>query len=178
MATFVHIANARDALHIYRNGLKPRRARFTSAGDVAEVHRVVFCEPVVPNFQATFQWLRELKRGGYRTAVGVQFRIDDGQEVWFGRYGKPHERMTAADAVGRYMSMPDSRGYEVLVPRRVAPREIMRVRDVPQLMGWRFFPESKNTGTTWWPSLKGEIKRRRVIASINRKDSRELRGRE
>ena len=25
-------------------------------------------------------------------------------------------------------------------------------------MGWRFFPNSKNTGTTWWPRFKGEIK--------------------
>ena len=74
------------------------------------------------------------------------------------------------------MRAVDPRGLEVLVPCRVMPSEIVQIRDVPQLMGWRFFPDSKNTGVKWWPSCKGEIKRRRVIASINRKDSREARG--
>ena len=143
MASFVHIADAWDAVHIRRSGLKPRRAQFTVADEVSEVHRVMYCVPVVANFQATFQWLRELKRGGHRTTVGVQFRIDDSQEVWLGRYRKHHERMTAAEAVGRYMRSVDPRGLEVLVPRRVTPREIVRIRNVPQLVGWRFFPGSK-----------------------------------
>jgi hypothetical protein len=175
MATFVHIADARQAPHIRRNGIKSHRARFAVSIDVTEVHRVVFCVPVVANFQATFQWLRELKRHGHRTAVGVQFRVDDSQEVWFGHYYRPHDLITAAEAVGRYMKIDDPRGFEILLPRRVKPQDIMRVREVPQLMGWRFFPGSKNTGTTWWPRNKGQIKVRRVVASLNRKDASERR---
>jgi hypothetical protein len=71
------------------------------------------------------------------------------------------------------MKSPDQRGLEVPVPRRVAAREILRVRNIPQLMGWRFFPESKNTSTTWLP-WKGAIKRRRVLASLDRKEDREV----
>jgi hypothetical protein len=177
MAVFMHITNAQDAANIRRNGLKPRLAMIALAAGTLEERRVVFCVPIVADFQATFQWLRELKRRGHRTAVGVQFRIDDRQEVWLGHFGQPHERLSAAEAVGRYMKTVDPRGLQVLVPRRVTRSEIMRIRKVPQLMGWRFSPNSKNTGTTWWPRFKGGIKVRRVMASLNRKDKRASSGR-
>ena len=33
-------------------------------------------------------------------------------------------------------------GWEVLVPRRIAAREIHRVRRLPQVLGWRYWPEA------------------------------------
>jgi hypothetical protein len=174
MATFMHVTDARIAASVQRSGLKPFLTKILLDDGAAQVHRAVYCVPVVANFQATFQWLRELKRAGYRTAVGVQFRIPDRQEVFFGKFNKPHLRLSAAEAIGLYMKSPDQRGLEVLVPRRVTAREILRVRNIPQLIGWRFFPESKNTGTIWLP-WKGAIKRRRVLASLNRREDREYR---
>ena len=174
MAVFVHIADQRDAPQIRRGGIQARKAWVPVDGSWKQM-RVVFCVPVVPSFQATFQWLRELKRGGYRTSVGVQFRIPDSQQVLYGYYGKPHELLTAAEATSRYLNIPDPRGWEVLLLEKVAPTEIMKIRDLPQLVGWRFFPKSKNTGCTWWPTRKGELNRWRVVASINRKDNRERR---
>jgi hypothetical protein len=174
MATFMHVTDARIAASVQRNGLKPFLTKIMMENGNVGMHRAVYCVPVVANFQATFQWLRELKWRGRRTAVGVQFRIPDRQEVFFGKFNKPHLRLSAAEAIGLYMKSPDQRGLEVLVPRRVTAREILRVRNIPQLMGWRFFPESKNTDTIWLP-WKGQIKRRRVLASLNRKEEREYR---
>jgi hypothetical protein len=142
MATFMHIADARAAATIRRSGLLTALARVPMHGTVLDI-RAVYCVPVVKSFQSTFQWLRELKRGGYRTAVGVQFRIDDRQGVLLGRYGKPHVRLSAAEAVGRYMNSPDPRGLEVLVPRTIKPGELVRIRQIPQVVGWRYFPEAK-----------------------------------
>jgi len=31
----------------------------------------------------------------------------------------------------------------VIVPRRIEPKEIHRVRALPQLTGWRYFPSAK-----------------------------------
>jgi hypothetical protein len=46
--------------------------------------RGVFCVPVVPNFQSTFQWLRELRGRGYSRLRGIKFRIDDGESIFVG----------------------------------------------------------------------------------------------
>jgi len=33
-------------------------------------------------------------------------------------------------------------GVQVLVPRRIIPKEILRVRNLPQLVGWRHYPDA------------------------------------
>jgi len=33
-------------------------------------------------------------------------------------------------------------GYEIVVPRAIPARDIHRVRHVPQVVGWRYFPGS------------------------------------
>jgi hypothetical protein len=40
------------------------------------------------------------------------------------------------------MHVEDARGYEVIVPRAIAPGEIRRTRGVPQVVGWRYFPDA------------------------------------
>jgi len=55
--------------------------------------------PVVANFQMTFQWLRELKRRGYRLARGIQFRIDDTEAVFIGHYNQVPQEMTVAQSI-------------------------------------------------------------------------------
>ena len=36
----------------------------------------------------------------------------------------------------------DARGYEVLIPRKIDPAEIRGVRHVPQVVGWRYWPDA------------------------------------
>jgi hypothetical protein len=51
--------------------------------------------------------------------------------------------MSAAEAVSEFSNAEDARGWEVVIPRRIAAAELHRVRRLPQVIGWRFFPESK-----------------------------------
>jgi hypothetical protein len=121
MATFIHIADERMACRIRRGGV--RATQFAALRDAAAPHRGVFCVPVVANFQMTFQWLRELKRRGHRLACGVQFRINDMEEVFVGHYNQAPQGMTAAQSVAFFLQAEDARGLQVIVPRAIAARE-------------------------------------------------------
>src|SRR5260370_21392813 len=109
MATFIHIADERVARRSLRGGI--RATVFTSPDRhmVASPRRGVFCVPVVPNFQSTFQWLRELKRRGYSRLCGIQFRIDDGESVFVGYYSQCPQKITAAQSVAFFLLCDDPR---------------------------------------------------------------------
>lgn len=134
---FVHLTPESRAALIRRNGIaRPRRPN--------GVHpRGVFAVPVTRDFYVTHQWLRELKRGGQGAVAGVYFRIPDDEPVWVGHYGRAHHEMTAAAAGAVFSEAEDRRGWEVVIPRRIAAKEIHRVRSLPQVVGWRYHPESK-----------------------------------
>ena len=156
MASFIHLTDARHANKLYRNGIRPAQS-----GDHA---RAVFCVPVVANFQTTFQWLRELRRRGFRKMCAIQFKIPDAEIVSVGRYAQPHIDMTAAEAVATFRRLDDARGFEVLIVRAIKPKEITRLRSVPQVVGWRYYPEAKGKLPLW--PRKGEIKGSRIRRSI------------
>jgi len=141
MATFVHLAPEKVAARIRKNGIDPSVGKRPDPGAAARP-RAVFSMPVTPNFYVSHQWVRELKQGGQRTLVGVYFRVKDQEEVLVGHYGTPHVRVTAAEAVRIVRDARDARGYEVLIPRRIDPHEILRVRALRQGIGWRYWPES------------------------------------
>ncbi len=96
--------------------------------------------PVTQNFFVSHQWLRELKCKGGGTISGVYFRIPDEEMVWVGHYNKPHRQMTAAEAAALMMADEDREGYEVIIPRRIEKNEIHRIKDLPQVVGWRYYP--------------------------------------
>ncbi|HEX8263010.1 MAG TPA: hypothetical protein VF547_09065 [Allosphingosinicella sp.] len=153
MPVFVHLTSHRNLRSIRRGGIR--------AGRSAGVHAL----PVTRNFQISHQWLRELRRGGGGTVFGVYFRIRDDEPVEIGHYHRPHRPMTAAEAVAvmleaesndpgaarvadsgsraiaRGRVLPSSpEGFEVLIPRPIAPAEILRVKALPQVVGWRYRP--------------------------------------
>ncbi len=157
---FVHLApdNSREAIR--RSGLKPRRIRQPWQ---AGYERVVFAVPVTDNFYLSHQWLRELKRRGTRTLVGVYVRISDDQPVLVGHYNRNHVEMTAAEAVRVFFNQDDLEGFEVLIPRKIEPGEIHRIAEVPQLIGWRYFPAAKGRKPCGCPfCTKGDIRSRRI----------------
>lgn len=99
--------------------------------------------PVVPDFATSLQWVRELRRRGRGPIVGVAFRLPDDEPVWVGRYSQPHRATTAAEALALFAQPGNRLGREVIIPRRVEAREIHRIRRLPQVVGWRYFPEAK-----------------------------------
>lgn len=136
MAMFVHFAPQRRIKSILRSGIaRLRRGWNGSPGGI-------FSLPVTQNFYATHQWLRELRRFGRGTQVAVYFRIPDEEPVWFGHFGQSHLQMPADDAVSAMMHGPQVDGFEVIIPRKISAREIHRVKALPQIVGWRYFPGS------------------------------------
>ncbi len=143
MATFVHLAPESALSAIRRNGIST--ARFTLGTDRV---KGVFCFPVQPDFFFTHQWLRELRRRSREKLCGVYFRLPDLEPLRVGHYLGPHEIMTAAEAAKRLRA--DFRlGMEAIVLRRVGRDEIVRIKHLPQLIGWRLFPEAKGMRPLW-----------------------------
>lgn len=159
MPVFVHLTSHRNVPSIRRGGIALRKRRFRPRG--------VYALPVTPNFYVSHQWLRELRRSGAGTVVGVYFRVPDDEPVEVGHYDSVHVPMTAAEAVALLLAaerrdptvererdrnsravqrgrrLPSSpEGYEVVIPRRIEPSEIVRVKSLPQVVGWRYRPRA------------------------------------
>jgi hypothetical protein len=67
----------------------------------------------------------------------VDFLIPDDEEVPAWHYSTPHVAMTAAEANGVILHADDPRRDEVVIPRKIEPRELRRTRRVPQIVGCR-----------------------------------------
>ncbi len=135
MPTFVHITCEVVAKKAKTGGLKPNRKSNRSTTGV-------FAMALTPNFQITHQWVREVKQWRRGTMVGVYFKIPDSEMVWIGRYNQEHRQVTAAEAASMVMAETTMTGIEVIIPRSIHPKEIIRVRILPQLVGWRHYPEA------------------------------------
>lgn len=120
---------------IRKNGIKPGKVNWRA-------HQGVFAVPVTPHFYYTYQWVRELRRNGTKIFTAVQFRIDDSQEVEFGRYNLEHVKMSAAESVRTFLEDANPHGFEVIIPRAILRKEIHRFFTPPQVVGWRYFPGS------------------------------------
>jgi len=134
MARFVHLTHESAAKKIQRTGIRRNRTRFGVVG--------VYATPVMPNFYATHQWLRDLKRRGHRVIVGVYFKIPDEEVVMVGHYNNSHRSVMAAEAVDIVTRASDPRGYEVVIERSISPKEIHKIRGLPQVVGWRYNPDA------------------------------------
>jgi hypothetical protein len=162
MTTFVHIADERDGLAIKRSGLRLPRVPEHLRGNRP---LGVFAMPVVPDFMITHQWVRELKKRGFKVAVGVYFTVPDGEQVWAGLYQSDKQQVSAAQA-SAYLSRERTLGYEVIIPRSIAPSEIRGVRGLPQVVGWRHFPDAHRQGIFCGCQycMRGQIKSRGIRA--------------
>jgi hypothetical protein len=137
MPVFVHLTAESLISLIRRNGIRRLcRPRGDFPGGV-------FAVPVTRNFYVSHQWLRELRRRNQSPIAGVHFRIADEEPVWVGHYNQAHCWMSAAEATSEFMAAEDARGWEVVIPRRIAASEIHKTRRLPQVVGWRFAPSAK-----------------------------------
>lgn len=159
MPVFVHLTPHGNVPAIRRGGIRLVKRGWRPRG--------VYAMPVTRNFYVSHQWLRELRRSGGGTIVGVYFRVPDDEPVEVGHYNSHVVTMTAAEAVAlmleaeqrdpavareadrqskavqRRRRLPSSpEGYEVVIPRRIQPSEIIRVRALPQVVGWRYHPRA------------------------------------
>lgn len=132
MPTLVHLADERETASIKRNGLK-----------IGKHQQGIFCMPVMPNYYLSHQWLRELKRGGARTFVGVYFKLHSNTKIFAGKYNEEHKNITLGTAIKEIQSMEDPLDYEIIIDRKIAAKEIEKIKGLPQNLGWRYMPASK-----------------------------------
>ncbi len=134
MAVLVHIAPEQATASILEAGIR--------ATKLADGRRAVFCMPVLPNYFLSHQWLRELRRGRGRNLVGIDFRLSSSEPVLLGHYGNPHVETTIGASIATITAHPDPRGWEVLVLRSIQRREILGVRALHKVVGWRYQPDA------------------------------------
>lgn len=142
MPLLVHIAPENKANAIRRNGVAPSRLRGALNGH-ADVDRLVWAYPVLPSYTLTHSWARELKRQGATTLVAVTFRVADDERVFASHFAESPVAMTAAEAVGIIQAAEDARGYQIMLPRRIRPWEIVRIQTLPRAVGWRYWPQAR-----------------------------------
>ena len=135
MAMFVHLTAEKNLSRILRNGISRLRKKPT-------LPHGIFAMPVTRNFYVSHQWLRELRRGRQSPIAAVYFRIPDNAEVWVGHYNQAHQKMQAAQALALLARQANAEGYEVIVPRKITHAQIHRVKRLPQVVGWRYYPGS------------------------------------
>jgi hypothetical protein len=163
MATLVHLTSATRLRRILRAGIKPEATGFGASG--------VFAMPVTPNYVVSHQWTRELRKWGRGRIVAVYFRVPDDEPVKVGRYNRPHEDMTAAQAVATLMRQgDDALGYEVIIPHGIPPQAITRTRLISSRVGWRHYPGAHSRRPCGCPACvtRGEYNSRRLREKYER----------
>ncbi len=158
MPTLVHLADAKEAKKILKNGIKP--------GKYAPG---VFFMPVSQDFFGSHQWLRELKRRRVKTFVGIYFRLNSKEEVWYGHFNEKHTQGHLGEGIRDFLNREDRLGYEFLIERKIEPAEITKVRHLPQGVGWRYVPHShrkENLCVCPMCISSGEINARKKINKV------------
>ena len=137
MAVFVHLFDAKNRAAIARGGIRQSRC------NVNGVRRGVYATPQLADHLVTHQWMRELRRVDGRVVLAVRFRIPDDELVYIGKYNEDHLEVTASRAIDTARAHEDPLGLEVVIPRSIDRREIVKVYKPPKVAGWRYYPASR-----------------------------------
>ena len=160
MPTLVHLADERETSSIKKNGIK-----------IGKHRQGIFCMPVLTNFYLSHQWLRELKRSGVKTFVGVYFKMDSKTKVYAGRYNQDHRHIELGEAIKEIQTIEDPLGYEIIIDRKIEAKEIDKIKSLPQNIGWRYKPRAnglKPCGCDY--CIKSTIKGNRVRQKYDPKE--------
>lgn len=161
MPTLVHLADEREAANIKRNGIK-----------IGKQRQGIFCMPVLQNFYLSHQWLRELKRRGVKTFVGVYFKVDSRTKVFAGKYNTEHKNIELGQAIKEIQTMDDPLGYEIIIDRKVEAKKIEKIKSLPQNIGWRYKPRANGEKPCSCDyCIKSTIKANRIREKYGRKES-------
>jgi len=137
MAVFVHFTEENNKESIIKNGIKLVTIHYEN------INKGVFCMPVIPDFYATHQWVRELKQ--YKSGneiIAVYFKIPDEELVFCGKYNEAIIETKASDSHNKFINLDDKMGFQTIIKRKILPNEIKKIKNIPQIIGWRHFPKS------------------------------------
>jgi hypothetical protein len=151
MPLLVHITAEKNVRSMKRTGIKQGLAG-------------VYCMPVLQDYFISHQWLREMKRHRPGMLVAVYFRVSSQELVRVGHYSARSQQVTLAEAIQTIMTVADPQGYQIIIPRSIAPEEIHKVCHLRQIVGWRYMPYSHGKPFCTCPSCirRGQIKGRKL----------------
>jgi len=161
MPTLVHLADERETSNIKRNGIK-----------IGKFRQGIFCMPVMQSFYLSHQWLRELKRRGVKTFVGVYFKVDSKTKVFAGKYNSEHRHIELGQAIKEIQTIDDPLGYEIIIDRKIDAKKIEKIKNLPQTIGWRYKPRANGQKPCSCDyCIKSTIKANRIREKFNSKES-------
>ena len=137
MAIFVHFTEEKNKSSIIKNGIKLQKIHYEN------INKGIFCMPVIPDFYATHQWVRELKQ--YKSGneiVAVYFKIPDEELIFCGKYNEEIIKLKASNTHNKFMNLEDKMGFQAIINRKIFPNEVTKIKGIPQIIGWRHFPKS------------------------------------
>jgi hypothetical protein len=147
MARYVHLTDEKNVNAILKNGVKTSKIHYEKPINA------VFCMPIIDDFYATHQWLREMKRrrsGG--EIIAVYFKIPDSETVYCGKYTEKPQSVEAREAREIFMNLEDKMGFQVVIKRKILKNEISKIKRLPQITGWRYFPKSHDKKPCFCPA--------------------------
>jgi hypothetical protein len=100
MAIFVHLSDEKNKNSIIKNGIKIEKIHYE------KITRGIFCMPVISDFYATHQWLREIKQySSGNNIIAIYFKIPDNELVCCGKYNDKFIQITAKSAHEQFMKL-------------------------------------------------------------------------
>jgi hypothetical protein len=135
MATFVHIFPESEKASILKNGIKVLKTSWRNVNGV-------FLSPVTANYYYTHQWNREVLRLENVPRLAARVRISDDDIVYIGKYNERHQKVIASEAIKIVREHIALEGLEVILPRKVLPKEITKIYKPNRNVGWRYYPGS------------------------------------
>jgi hypothetical protein len=137
MAVFVHFTDENNKNSIIKNGIKADTIHYE------HINNGVFCMPVISDFYATHQWVREIKQyNSGNEIIAIYFKIPDEEIVFCGKYNEKMEKVKATEAHKIFTNLEDKMGFQTIAIRKILKNEITRINNIPQIIGWRHFPKS------------------------------------
>jgi hypothetical protein len=137
MAVFVHFTDENNKNSIVKNGIKIATVHYK------DIKKGIFCMPVIPDFYATHQWVRELKQyNSGNEIIAIYFKIPDDEIIFCGKYNEEFIKTDATKAHNIFMNLEDKMGFQVIIERKIISNEITKIKNIPQVIGWRHFPKS------------------------------------
>lgn len=166
MPILVHLTSHKNIQKILRSGIVGTSTTvYCDEQQYKKISKAVYCMPVLQNYYISHQWLRELKRGGQKKIVGIYFKLESKELVLVGRYNEPHIQLTVDRAIDLIMHDPEQQGYELIVPRAIKKNEIHKIKELSQVLGWRYYPKAHSSQPNCACSMclpKGSIKSKKL----------------
>ena len=137
MAVFVHFTEDKIKNSILNNGIELKTIHYEN------INKGIFCMPVIPDFYATHQWVRELKQ--YKSGndiIAIYFKIPDEEIVFCGKYNEELIETKASESHKSFLDLEDKMGFQTIIGRKIFSNEITKIKNIPQIIGWRHFPKS------------------------------------